>query len=236
MMPHFQPLIFNQFGVSSFTTVVILNLIAASTNAFNAAVLARQPDHYKRFTLMGVIWLAYAGGIGGGVLRDILVSKEPSSLINPWYIVACFVAAGLALLVIHYRNQSSRHKLLTFMTSFSLPWYAMIGVQAALQAHLGYFAAILIGTIATTGGRSIVDLVCGVTPLPFVRGGHLYMLSAVLTAVLFLVCFEALGWTLLTSAIVTFAVGFGFRLAAQAMNWEEWLPWDVAEPRSALSV
>lgn len=92
-------------------------------------MLARQPDHYKQFTLMGVVWLAYAGGIGGGVLRDILVSKEPSSLINPWYIVACFAAAALALLVIQYRARSS-HRLLTLMTSFSLPWYAMIGVPS----------------------------------------------------------------------------------------------------------
>jgi hypothetical protein len=39
------------------------------------------------------------------------------------------------------------------MTAFSLPWYAIVGVQTALATHLGYFAAVIIGTIATTAGR-----------------------------------------------------------------------------------
>ena len=54
-----------------------ISLIAAITNAFNGALLARRPDHYRHFTLIGVILLGYAGGIGGGVLRDILVNKVP---------------------------------------------------------------------------------------------------------------------------------------------------------------
>jgi hypothetical protein len=34
----------------NFTTV---DLIAASTNALNGALLARRPDHYKQFTMVG---------------------------------------------------------------------------------------------------------------------------------------------------------------------------------------
>ena len=64
-----------------------ISLIAAATNAFNGALLARRPDHYKHFTLIGVIVLAYAGGIGGGIVRDILVNKIPASLSNPWYLI-----------------------------------------------------------------------------------------------------------------------------------------------------
>ena len=50
-----------------FTT---LDLIAASTNALNGALLARRPDHFKNFTIVGVILMAVLGGIGGGVTRD----------------------------------------------------------------------------------------------------------------------------------------------------------------------
>ena len=46
---------------------------------------------------MGVVLLAYAGGIGGGVLRDILVNKIPSPLVNPWYLIFCLAAAASAL-------------------------------------------------------------------------------------------------------------------------------------------
>ena len=74
------PLILSKFGIWTFNTVDYLSLIAATTNAFNGALLARRPDHYKHFTVAGVIILAYAGGIGGGIIRDILVNKVPSPL------------------------------------------------------------------------------------------------------------------------------------------------------------
>ena len=38
-----------------FTT---LDLIAAATNALNGALLARRPDHYKNFTVVGIILMA----------------------------------------------------------------------------------------------------------------------------------------------------------------------------------
>ena len=74
------PLILSQFGFWTLALVDYISLIAATTNAFNGALLARRPDHYKHFTVVGIIILAYAGGIGGGIVRDVLVNKVPSPL------------------------------------------------------------------------------------------------------------------------------------------------------------
>jgi uncharacterized membrane protein YeiH len=222
------PEILTQFGIATFTTLTIIDLIAATTNAFNGALLARRPDHYKHFTLVGVILLAYAGGIGGGVLRDILVNKIPSPLVNPWYLIACFAAAGLALLIEFRSEQRFKDGLFQFMTAFSLPWYAIVGAQAAVAAHLGYVAAVLIGVIATTGGRWIIDICCGVIPKQLVRG-EFFVLAAALTAALYLVCKEAIGLSVITSTAIAFVFGFGFRLTSQALGWEEWEPWEPAE-------
>ncbi|HEY6359379.1 MAG TPA: TRIC cation channel family protein, partial [Vicinamibacterales bacterium] len=93
------PLILSQFGFLTLGTLGYIDLIAATTNAFNGALLARRPDHYKHFTVIGVILLAYAGGIGGGILRDVLCNKVPSPIVNPWYLIACLAAGGLALLI-----------------------------------------------------------------------------------------------------------------------------------------
>ena len=43
-----------------------LDLLAAGTNALNGALLARRPDHYKNFTIVGVILMALLMGLGGG--------------------------------------------------------------------------------------------------------------------------------------------------------------------------
>ena len=46
---------------------VIIDLIAATTNALNGALLAQRPDYYRgrQWTVVGIIILAIFGGIGG---------------------------------------------------------------------------------------------------------------------------------------------------------------------------
>src|SRR5262249_14719304 len=61
----------------NYTTV---DLIAASTNALNGALLARRPDHYKNFTAIGILGMALLGGLGGGITRDVLLGNVPSAL------------------------------------------------------------------------------------------------------------------------------------------------------------
>ena len=221
------PLILSKFGFATLTLVDYISLIAATTNAFNGALLARRPDHYKHFTVAGIIILAYAGGIGGGIIRDVLVNRIPSPLINPWYLFLCTAAAALALLIDFNTEQRFKDGLFQFMTAFSLPWYAIVGAQAALSVHLGYAAAVLIGIIATTAGRWIIDVACNVIPKQLVRG-EFFVTAAALTGIAYVVCNAALGWSVVTSTLIAFVVGFGFRLASQALGWEEWEPWEPA--------
>jgi uncharacterized membrane protein YeiH len=226
------PLIFSQqYGLFTLGTIGYLSLIAATTNAFNGALLARRPDHYRHFTVAGIIILAYAGGIGGGIVRDVLVNKVPSPLQNPWYLIACFAAAGLALIIDFNSAQKFKDGLFQFMTAFSLPWYAIVGAQAALDAHLGYAAAVIIGVIATTAGRWIIDGACLVVPKQLVRG-EFFIGAAVLTGIAYVVCQQGLGLSVILSTAVAFVVGFGFRLASQALGWEEWEPWEPVQTRA----
>jgi uncharacterized membrane protein YeiH len=219
------PLILSEFGFAKLELKDYISLVAATTNAFNGALLARRPDHYRHFTVMGIIILGYAGGIGGGIVRDILVNKVPAPLINPWYLILCLAAACLAILVDFHSVQKFKDGLFQFMTAFSLPWYAIVGAQAALDAHLGYGAAVLIGMIATTAGRWIIDGACLVVPKQLVRG-EFFMGAAALSGITYVVCAAVFEWPLLASTALAFVVGFGFRLLAQTFGWEEWEPWE----------
>ena len=221
------PLILSKFGIWTLATVDYISLIAAGTNAFNGALLARRPDHYKHFTLVGVAILAIAGGIGGGIVRDILVNKVPAPLENPWYLIVCLAVVTVALVVEYYSEQRFKDGLFQFMTAFSLPWYAIVGAQAALAAHLGYGAAVLIGIIATTAGRWIIDVACNVIPKQLVRG-EFFVSAAALTGIAYVVCDQALGLPVVASTAIAFFVGFGFRLLSQFLGWEEWEPWEPA--------
>ncbi|HEY6486253.1 MAG TPA: TRIC cation channel family protein [Candidatus Cybelea sp.] len=219
------PLIFSQFGFKTLTIVDYISLIAATTNAFNGALLARRPDHYRHFTVIGVVVLGYAGGIGGGIVRDILVNKVPAPLTNPWYLILCLSAAWLAIMIDFGSAQKFKDGLFQFMTAFSLPWYAIVGAQAALAAHLGYAAAVIIGVIATTAGRWIIDTACLVVPKQLVRG-EFFMVAAILTGTVYVILNAAMGVSVIVSTLIAFFVGFGFRLTCQTLGWEEWEPWE----------
>jgi uncharacterized membrane protein YeiH len=222
------PLILSKFGIWTLGTLDYISLIAAGTNAFNGALLARRPDHYKHFTVVGVTILAIAGGIGGGIVRDILVNKVPAPLENPWYLIVCLAAVTVALVVEYHSELRFKDGLFQFMTAFSLPWYAIVGAQAALAAHLGYAAAVLIGIIATTAGRWIIDVACNVVPKQLVRG-EFFVSAAALTGIAYVVCDQALGLPVIASTGIAFIVGFGFRLLSQFLGWEEWEPWEPAQ-------
>jgi uncharacterized membrane protein YeiH len=203
-----------------------IDLIAASVNAFNGALLARRPDHYKHFTVMGIILLALAGGIGGGVSRDVLLNLVPAPLVNPWYIVLAVAAAAVALLIDFSTGQKFRNGLFAFFTAFSLPWYAIVGAQKALDHHLGYVAAVLIGVIGTTAGRYIIDISSGLVPKQFLRG-ELWVLNAVLTTIVYVLS-HALGLSVIAATAVAVIFGLLFRLLAQFFGWEELEPWEPA--------
>jgi uncharacterized membrane protein YeiH len=208
------------FTLGSFT---IIDLIAATTNAFNGAILARQPSHYRKYTVVGILLLAVFGGIGGGVTRDILLNDIPSALTNAWYLILCAVAAGLALRLTGQLDQSRTTRLFDFMSAFSLPWYAAVGVNKALEANLPYIACILIGVVGPTAGRFLIDITSGVTPQHFVRG-EWFVGTAVLTSVVYLIADAGFGLEIWPATLIAFAVGFTFRLAARRFKWEEPLP------------
>jgi uncharacterized membrane protein YeiH len=218
---------FNLFGNWTLGDFVIIDLIAATTNAFNGAILARQPSHYRLYTVVGILLIAVIGGIGGGVTRDILLNDIPSALTNPWYLILCSVAAILALRIASASSPGRLAKIFDFMAIFSLPWYAAVGVNKALEADLPYIACILIGVVGPTAGRYFIDITSGVTPMHFVRG-EWFVGTAVLTSVVYIIADEAFNLTIWPATLIAFAVGFSFRYIARRFHLEEPLPKDQA--------
>jgi len=200
----------------NFTTI---DLIAATTNALNGALLARRPDHYKNFTIVGILLMALLGGIGGGVTRDVILNKIPGAFLNPAYILLCLAAGIVGYLIAFGAGQLFREGLFQFMTSFSLPWYAIAGAQAAETAHLPVLGVLALAVIGPTAGRWYIDVSSGVPPKQFIRG-EWFVTIAALTGLIWLVCYAA-GLNTWWSAGVSFVIGFTVRMLALYLGWEE---------------
>ncbi|MGZ4663483.1 MAG: trimeric intracellular cation channel family protein [Frankiaceae bacterium] len=200
----------------SFTTI---DLIAATTNALNGALLARRPDHYRNFTVVGVLLMALLGGLGGGITRDILLGQVPSALTNPAYILLCLAAGIVGYRIAFAEGQLFREGLFQFMTSFSLPWYAIVGAQAGVEANIPILGSLLLAVVGPTAGRYYIDVTSGVPPKQFVRS-EWFVAIAALTGAVWIAC-DAIGLGTWWSAGISFTIGFIVRVTALYRGWEE---------------
>ncbi|MFG3146563.1 trimeric intracellular cation channel family protein [Streptomyces sp. NPDC048243] len=214
------------FGSFEFTGGgTLINLVAATTNALNGALLARRPDHYKNFTVIGILLMALLSGIGGGVSRDVLVGRVPAALTNSSYIALCLIAGVIGHLLAYDKGQLFREGLFQFVTSFALPWYAIVGAQTGVEVGLPVLGSLALAVVGPTAGRFLIDVSCGVPPKQFVRG-EWFVAIAALTGAVWIVLDQA-GLPRAASAPLAFLVGFTVRLTALYRGWEEPL---AAEP------
>jgi uncharacterized membrane protein YeiH len=196
-----------------------LDLIAAGTNALNGALLARRPDHYKNWTIVGILLMALLMGLGGGMTRDVLVNQVPGALTNPAYITVALAAGIIGYLLAYKDGQFFREGLFQFMTSFSLPLYAIVGAQKGVGVGLPVLGALSLAVIGPTAGRWYVDVSSGVPPKHFVRG-EWFVTTAFLTGGVWIIA-DALGASTWLSALIAFIFGYTFRVIALYRAWEE---------------
>ena len=206
------------FGAATF-----VDLIAATTNALNGGILARRPDHFRNFTFIGIILMALLGGIGGGVTRDVILDVAPSAFMNPAYLTLCVLAGVLGYFIAYSKGQFFREGLFQFMTSFSLPWYAIIGAQKATEAGYPILGALAMAVIASTAGRFLIDVVSGVPPKQFVRS-EWFVATAAGTGLAWILLDEMTALPYWATVAIAFALGFAFRIVALYRGWEEPLP------------
>jgi hypothetical protein len=124
-----------------------VDLFSAGINALNGVLVARNPSHNRGYTLMGLLIMAFFGGIGGGVSRDLLLNEIPGPLYNPMYLIVCVLMGLLGLAIYQYaesKEERFRTRTLAFFKSFTLPWFAILGAHKALEHDLGIFAAIVV--------------------------------------------------------------------------------------------
>ena len=208
-----------------------VDLFAAGINALNGVLVARNPSHDRGYSLAGLLNMAFFGGIGGGVSRDILLNDIPSPLKDPKYILACLLMGLLGVAIYRYaatREESFRKKTLAYFKSFTLPWFAILGAHKSLDHGLGIYSAIAIGLIATTAGGLFIDVCSDVTP-DILRPCEHVLTTAVLAAATYVL----LAKYVLTSTpafpitLIAVAVSFVFRVVAVREHWGQIVPYQA---------
>src|SRR5438445_12568885 len=102
--------------------------------------------------------------------------------------------------------------------AIALGLFAVAGSTRAINAHLGFLPALLLGCVTAVGGGCIRDVLSGRTPKIFERG-ELYAIAAAFGAAMFLLC-DALKLPREISTIAGSLCGFGLRLLALRYHWQ----------------
>ena len=190
------------------------DLLAVGIGALQGATFAAQ-FRDRRLDFLGVAIIGIATGLGGGLLRDVLLSQLPAALNNNWYLVTATAAALLGMLL--ERLFARLSVFITVLDALTIGLYCAIGTSKALAAGLPPVPAVFVGVLAAVGGSILRDLLLGV-PIAVMSVGSLYAVAAVAGAAS-LVVLDLLGLQVLIAAIICVAVTFGVRILAVLFNW-----------------
>ena len=172
------------------------------------------------YDFIGVFVLAFATGLGGGLLRDALLrSAGPVvALTNPRFILAVLLATCCGLLRFSARIETF-NRVIAGLDAVGLGAFAVVGTQKALAANLHWLAAVLVGVANAIGGGLLRDVLTRREPLLF-KPGQFYALAALLGTLVYAGLrlefhFPSL-WAALWATVATVV----FRVLAIIFNWK----------------
>lgn len=180
----------------------------------------------KRLDVVGIVVLAWMAGLGGGILRDVMIGAIPPVGISDWRLVTAAVTAALLVFAFHgvlrdpdIPRDGLRRGLITrlvlVLDAVGLAVFAVTGAVKALDYGMPALTAVVVGGITAVGGGLVRDLLAG--QVPEVLRRELYAVPALIGAGSVVVA-DRLGyldvWTVYASVILVFVI----RIVAVTLN------------------
>jgi uncharacterized membrane protein YeiH len=130
-----------------------VDLAAIVIGALTGGLLAAR----EGFAVSGVLLLAVSGGLGGGLIRDVLLGDLPAvALTNKAYLPTVAITAAVTF---YFSGWLSRLTgLLVVLDAVTLGFFTVIGAQKAELAGLPSASVVFIGTLTAVGGAVIRDV------------------------------------------------------------------------------
>lgn len=202
----------------------ILTIAGIAVFAASGAVLGVRKD----FDLWGILTVAILTGVGGGILRDLLLGVTPPTSLQTWQPVATAAIAGVVVFFFHPAFTELRRTILV-LDAFGMGLFATTGASVAVGLHASALASVLVGMLTAIGGGVIRDVLVNEVPL-LLQPADLYAVPALVGAGVYVA-----GHAMFPSAhgvvlVVGAAMATTLRLCGLAFRWR--LP--VAPRRSTV--
>jgi len=186
--------------------LLFLDLLGTLAFAFTGAFRAVKHE----LDWLGVIVLAAMTGVGGGMVRDLLLGATPPvALRQPMYLGVCLL--GAVLTIVAKKHIAALWDWVMVADALGLGFFAAIGAAYATQAGCNPMTIVLLAGLTAVGGGVIRDvLVC---EIPFVLKSDFYATAAFIGGAAFwILSYSELALT--PRLLITTGLTFGLRLYA----------------------
>ena len=186
--------------------IYVLDIFGTFVFAVSGAFKATRHE----LDILGVLVLAIATGVGGGIIRDITLGyTPPAAFQDEIYILVC-VVGGLVVFVAANKI-APRWDCVMFADAVGLSVFAAIGAAKAQSYDLGAIGIIMMAAITATGGGLIRDVL--VREIPAVLRADFYATAALLGGASFIAAGQ-LGYSQGTQLLCAIAATFLLRVLA----------------------
>jgi uncharacterized membrane protein YeiH len=197
-----------------FTIPLALDLTAVAVGAIQGAMFAARLTE-RRIDLLGVALIGVIVGLGGGLLRDLLLSQRPAAISDNWYIPVATAAALLGMLLL--RVFTKLNGLIIALDAVTIGLFGAIGTTKALAYGVPVVPAVFVGVISAVGGSILRDVTLNL-PIALMHVGSLYAIAATAGAVL-LVVLVAMGVNVVVAGSACVVVTTLTRLGSVRFGW-----------------
>ncbi len=138
----------------------------------------------KQFDPFGILIIGFVTAVGGGTLRDMLLTERSVFWLHELLNVYAIIAGAITAII--FRNKLNRfNKQLLLFDALGLGLFTITGVQIGIEADLHYINCIILGTITGSFGGVLRDTLVNEIPVIFKKeiyatvsivGGGLYLI------------------------------------------------------------
>lgn len=204
---------------------LVLDLLGTFFFAISGSLLAAR----RGFDIIGSLLLGSLTGLGGGIIRDLILGVTPTAFDNPLYLVPPVVAAALVSFL--YVGVARFPRTLLVFDAGGLALFCITGAVKALDHGANPIEAGVLGVTTAVGGGLLRDVVANRDPQLF-NPRDLYAVPAMLGAAAIVVVWLLHGYNAWTETAVA-ALVFGFRILSLRYKWHVPLASGIHRPTDA---
>jgi uncharacterized membrane protein YeiH len=192
--------------------LLIVDLVGTFVFAVEGGMTAIRAD----LDLLGLLVLAFATALGGGVIRDVLIGAVPPNSIRDWRYAATALAGGGAVFFLYQYVQRVPAGLMITLDAAGLALFAMAGVGKSLEYNIHPLLAMVMGAITGVGGGTVRDVL--LARVPGVLNSDVYASAALAGSIVML---ASLKMKLPRGVAMSFGgvACFTLRMVAVTLHW-----------------